>query len=272
MIDRKKFFDGIRSNPFPGSLSPEAVWSVTAILNEWDSRPGFTDLRWLAYMLATVLGECGQNMMPVREGFKKTDAEARVYVARQGYRYAAVVNGHVYYGRGLVQLTWHENYKNMGTILGIDLAGNPDKALEPKTAAAIMFEGMRRGTFTKKKLADYFNAATTDWHNARRIINALDRAAEIAGYARAFYAAIVAAEDGVKPPLPPTLPPLPPVKPPTKPPVMPPPAAQGGIAAVLAAIGGALSWFFETLWPLPFVAVIGISLWLIVRHVRRNRQ
>lgn len=269
MIDRKKFFDGIRSNPFPGSLTPEAVWGITAILNEWDSRPGFTDLRWLAYMLATVLGECGVRMLPVREGFKNSDAQARAYVASKGYKYAAVVNGQVYYGRGLVQLTWHSNYEAMSKILGIDLVNKPDLALDPKNAAAIMFEGMRRGTFTKKKLADYFNAVETDWHNARRIINALDRAAEIARYAQAFYSALERASDGVQPPLPPDLPPLPPPKP--KPP-MPPPATQGGIAAVLAAIGGALSWFFETLWPLPFMAVIGIALWLIVRTIRRNRS
>lgn len=78
--------------------------------------------------------------------------------------------------------------------------------------------------------------------------------------------------DGRTPPMPPLPPdiPKPPVKPP-KPP-MPPPAAQGGIAALLAAIGAGLSWFFENLWPLPFMAVIGICIWLIVRHVRRERN
>lgn len=192
-IDRKKFFEGIRSGPFPGSLSAEAVRGVTAILDAWE-RSGLTDLRWLAYMLATVLAECGRNMLPVREGFKTSDAAARSYVRAQGYRYAVEVNGQVYYGRGLVQLTWEANYRAMGAILGIDLVNNPDLALDPAIASKIMFEGMTRGTFTKKKLADYFNAAGSDWRNARRIINALDRADEIANYAKQFYADLTAAE------------------------------------------------------------------------------
>lgn len=80
--------------------------------------------------------------------------------------------------------------------------------------------------------------------------------------------------DGKTPPMPPLPPdiPTPPVKPPTKPPVMPSPVKQGSIAAVLAAIGAGLSWFFENLWPLPFMAVIGVALWLIVRTIRRNRS
>jgi putative chitinase len=180
-IDRAKFFAGIRNGPFPGSLSQEAVRGITAILDEWERR-GLTDLRWLAKMLATVLAECGPKMLPVRE------------IGRgQGKKYGIPVNGHIYYGRGLVQLTWIDNYRKMAAITGLDLVNKPDLALEPAAAAKIMFEGMIQGTFTGKKLADYFNATTTDWKNARRIINGLDRADEIAGYSKQFYADLVAA-------------------------------------------------------------------------------
>ena len=192
MINRKKFFDGIRQGPFSGKLKATTVKGCSAILDEWERRK-LTDLRQLAYMLATTLGECGEDMLPVREGFKDTDADARAYVKRKGYKYAVVVNGHVYYGRGNVQQTWAKNYIAMGKIIGVDLYNDPDKALEPDIAAEIMFEGMSRGTFTGKKLSDYFNAKTTDWGNARRIINGTDRAAEIAGYAKQFYADLVAA-------------------------------------------------------------------------------
>lgn len=191
-IDRRLFFEGIRNGPFPGSLSSEAVNGITAILDEWERR-GLTDLRWLAYMLATVLAECGRNMLPVREGFKKTDAESRAYVVSKGYRYAQDVGGHVYYGRGLVQITWISNYQKMASITGIDLVRQPDRALEPVVASKIMFEGMIRGTFTGKKLGDYFNGAVADWKNARRIINGTDRADEIAGYGKQFHADLVAA-------------------------------------------------------------------------------
>jgi putative chitinase len=191
-INRKKFFDGIKSGPFSGALKASTVKGVTAVLDAWEAS-GLTDERWLAYMLATVLAECGANMLPVREGFKKTDAQARAYVKKRGYKYAKVVDGQVYYGRGLVQLTWQANYKAMGTILGIDLAGKPDLALDPVTASNIMFEGMTRGTFTSKKLSNYFNKTKTDWKNARRIINKLDRADEIATYAKQFHSDIVIA-------------------------------------------------------------------------------
>jgi hypothetical protein len=191
-MNRSIFFDSIRKSLFGGSLGQPTVDGITAILDAWD-RSGFTDLRYLAYMLATVQGEVGVNMQPVREGFKATDADARAYVKRQGYRYAVVINGRVYYGRGLVQLTWDYNYRKAGQKLGIDLLGSPDLALRPDIAAKIMILGMTEGWFTGKKLSDYFTATKTDWINARRIINGTDRAAEFAGFARDFYGALVAA-------------------------------------------------------------------------------
>jgi hypothetical protein len=75
-INRKKFFDGIKSGPFSGALKASTVKGVTTVLDAWEAS-GLTDERWLAYMLATVLAECGANMLPVREGFNKTDAQAR---------------------------------------------------------------------------------------------------------------------------------------------------------------------------------------------------
>ena len=221
-LNRKAFFDRIRLEPFRGALSPQTVQGCNAILDEWERR-GLTDLRHLAYMLATVRGECGADMLPVREGFSKSDASARAYVARQGYRYAKEVNGQVYYGRGLVQLTWDYNYKKMGDLLDIDLVNRPDDALKPHVAAAIMFEGMIRGTFTGKKLADYFNASVTDWTNARRIINGTDKAATFATWGRQFYSAVqVAYQIGAIPP------------PPDIEKAEPAPVKQGWLAALLS--------------------------------------
>ena len=222
MIDRKKFFDRIRETIFNGHLKQDTVKGVEAILDEWERR-GLVDLRYLAYMLATARGEVGVNMLPVREGFKSTDAEARAYVKSKGYKYAAEVNGHVYYGRGLVQLTWHENYKKMGDILDIELDDKPDLALEPKVASAIMFTGMILGTFTGKKLSDYFNEHTTDWDMARSIVNGRrkgealpDRAKEFGAWGKQFYNALLFADTAVdikpKPPAAPDKPPPPPAK------------------------------------------------------------
>lgn len=178
-IDRAQFYAGIRQGPFPGKLTAGQVQGCTAILDEWEGR-GLTDLRWLAYMLATTKWETAHTMQPIREG--------------GGPKYLKSKRYYPAYGRGYVQLTWDTNYKKMAKLIGVpELASNYDLALRPDIASAVMFEGMIRGTFTGKKLTDYFSAGKTDWIGARRIINGTDRAAEIAAIAKQFYADILAA-------------------------------------------------------------------------------
>jgi hypothetical protein len=62
--------------------------------------------------------------------------------------------------------------------------------LDLDNASKILFIGMIHGSFTGKRLHDYFNDHVEDWTNARRIVNGTDRAEAIADYAQAFYAAI----------------------------------------------------------------------------------
>lgn len=189
MIDRKAFYAAVRVSVFGGYLFSETVSGIDAILDEWERRK-LKDKRWLAYMLGTVYRECGARMLPVREGFSASDAAARAFVRRQGYKYATEVNGQVYYGRGLVQLTWTTNYKKMADLLEVDLLAKPDLALEPPIASKIMFEGMIRGTFTGKSLALYFNDHGEDWISARRVINGLDHAGDVAEVAQKFNRAL----------------------------------------------------------------------------------
>lgn len=182
-IDRARFFAGIRQEPFPGKLTYGQVQGCTVILDEWERR-GLTDLRWLAYMFATTKWETDHTMQPIREG--------------GGLKYLKSKRYYPAYGRGYVQLTWAANYQKMAKLIGVpELATNYDLALKPEIATAILFEGMTRGTFTGKNLADYFNVAKTDWLNARRIINGTDRASEIAGIAKQFYADLLAASSDV---------------------------------------------------------------------------
>lgn len=202
-MNRKAFFDGIRAGPFPGRLRQGQVAGIGALLDEWQRRR-LTDLRHLAYMLATVFHETSQTMAPIRER-GGDDYLTRMYDIGGDRPALARRNGNVnpgdgvrYAGRGFVQLTWRANYARMGELLKLPLEERPDLALEPKVATAILFEGMLRaesfrGDFTGKCLEDYFNDQTTDWINARRIINGADRAANIAGIAKQFYADLVAA-------------------------------------------------------------------------------
>lgn len=93
-------------------------------------------------------------------------------------------------GRGFVQLTGRTNYQKMSVITGVDLVASPDLAMKLDVAAHILFYGMEHGTFTGKKLNDYFNEIKCDWVNARRIINGLDKSTEIADIAIKFHKAL----------------------------------------------------------------------------------
>jgi hypothetical protein len=182
MINRDFFFEYVRGHLFGGKLRPSQVEGLTAILDEWDRAYAGKDDRWLAYMLATVHHETDRTMQPIEE-----------YGRGKGRKYGQPdpVTGQTYYGRGFVQLTWKANYEAMAKLLGIkDLVTKPARALEMGPATQILFVGMMKGTFTGKKLSDYFNPNLGDWVNARRIINALDKANLIASYGQQYYAAI----------------------------------------------------------------------------------
>jgi putative chitinase len=174
VIDRKVFFDTVRGSLFKGGLSQPEVNGISAILDEWEKR-SLSDLRWLAYMLATTFHETAGTMQPIRE-----------FGRGRGTKY-----GTTYYGRGFVQLTWETNYAKASKVVGVDLVKFPDRALMLPVAATILFDGMINGWFTGKKLADYISGATCDYEGARRIINGTDRKVLIAGYAMSFQKAIV---------------------------------------------------------------------------------
>jgi putative chitinase len=173
------FFDVIRTELFHGSMTPAEVDGTNAILAAW---PDGTDARFVAYALATAFHETDFTMEPIPEWGR---GRGRPYGVPCG------PYGHVYYGRGLIQLTWLKNYERAEReIPGSDLVRTPDNALKPNIAAEIMIRGMSEGWFTGKKLADYFTDAQTDWVNARKIINGLDKAAQIAAYASHFWHAV----------------------------------------------------------------------------------
>jgi hypothetical protein len=135
----------------------------------------------LAYGLATAWHETGATMLPVREGFAKSDDEAvahvTAYCVKQGIKnYAArAANGHSYYGRGYVQLTHADNYKKLGKRLGFgnELFNDPDRVMEPAVAGKILLVGLIEGSFrpAKGKLSDYFGNGAASWFEAREMVN-----------------------------------------------------------------------------------------------------
>lgn len=95
-------------------------------------------------------------------------------------------DGYKYRGRGLVHLTWKNNYLLATNYFNVDFVNFPDKAMEFKYSVSIMIWGMEKGIFTGKKLSDYINDNKIDYENARRIINGTDRYKEIADNAKIF--------------------------------------------------------------------------------------
>jgi len=169
-MNRAQFFAACRSSLFGGSLSQSQVNGMEAVLGE--AGKAFIDPRWLAYMLATAFHETGQSMQPIHER-GDTDYFFRMYDPKgQRPKVAADLgntqngDGFRFAGRGLVQLTGRRNYATFSKLVGVDLIANPDAAMQDDVAVRIKFEGMARGLFTGKKLADYFTPKSSDWVRA----------------------------------------------------------------------------------------------------------
>lgn len=183
-MNKKPFFDSIRESLFGGSLTVEQVDGLALLLDVWYSHKTHPDLptEWLAYILATAHWETGGRMQPVREIGRG---------AGKRYGIPDKRTGHVYYGRGHVQLTWADNYKRMGERLNAGLYRNPELALNPVISANIMFDGMVNGIFTGHKLADYIKPGVfVDYVGARRVVNRQDKAGLIAEMALKYEVAL----------------------------------------------------------------------------------
>lgn len=183
-IDRLAFFDGYRA-AF-GRLTQGQVDGLGLLLSSVEDYEDLPDVRWVAYMLATVKHECADTWQPIVERGPKAYFDQYNADTPIGKRLGNTLSGDGFRfrGRGYVQLTGRANYERMDGILGdVGLLLNPDRALIPAIAYQIMVVGMRDGLFTGKKLSDYLNDQVTDYIRARRIINGLDQAERIADYA-----------------------------------------------------------------------------------------
>jgi len=188
MIHRPYFFDSVRFYlADTQALTQEQTDGLTCLLDEAEllgiEGSGVVDDRMIAYILATTWHETAFRCQPIAEYGKG---------AGKPYGNPAGPYNQCYYGRGYVQLTWYDNYLAQDDKLGLHeaLVKEPDLALEPEIAAKILFGGMQDGDFTGKALGDYLTPTETDWFNARRIVNATDCAAAIAGYAEKFLNAL----------------------------------------------------------------------------------
>jgi putative chitinase len=91
-----------------------------------------------------------------------------------------------YGGRGYPHLTHKKNYEKFG------VADNPAHAANPEFSAYVIGDGMVNGKFSKDQTVEAHipRNGTADFVNARKIINGLDRAKPVAGYAEHYLNAL----------------------------------------------------------------------------------
>lgn len=186
---------------FGGKLTQDQVDGLNVILDTMNSNEfKIEDPRIAAYILATSFWETDRSMQAVKERADKTgDAYFfRMYDIKGSRPQVAKRLGNIYpgdgvkyAGRGQVQLTGRTNYFNMGEYLKLDLINNPDLLLDTEVSARVLVHGILKGSFTGVGIHRYVTRLKTDYVNARRIINGVDKANEIANIAVQFEKSII---------------------------------------------------------------------------------
>jgi putative chitinase len=175
-----KFFSSIKKSLYSGHLDQGQVDGINIVLRASEGLP----TKHRAYLLATTYHETAKTMQPIHEygGVKYFDKyDTGKLAATLGNTPEKDGDGYLYRGRGYVMITGRSNYSKFSSILGVDLIKDPEKACDPDIAAKILVIGCTQGLFTSKKLSDYNN-----YPNMRKVINGVDDAHLIAGYADKF--------------------------------------------------------------------------------------
>lgn len=142
-----------------------------------------------AYLLATALVEseyslqrweadsaCGLYGKPYKD--KPCQAALNYYRSTAGgkknyYTLGVDSRGLPYFGRGLIQLTGKPNYQAYSKIIGIDLIGNPELALDPKNSYNIASSYMNHHKYNGKSTYEWVTA--NDLTKARKAVNGSTR-------------------------------------------------------------------------------------------------
>ncbi len=187
MIDTVQLVS-LHETAFPPALDMPSAANLRRLAKALDADQAMQDVRYQAYGLATVRRECGPDYQIRSERgpmayFTRydpgTESGKRLGNTQSG-------DGFRFRGRGYVQLTGRAHYAHFSRLVDVDLVADPEAALKPEISYRILSLGMTRGLFTGKALSLYIAGVKCDYRSARRIINGLDHADEIAGDAVLF--------------------------------------------------------------------------------------
>lgn len=193
---------------FVGASKAAIAANLPIVLDALE-KEGLAYREMIAMALATIRVETA-SFKPIDEGrsrYNTKDVPFDLYDAgtRIGKKLGNVRpgDGARYKGRGFVQLTGRDNYRTIGARIGEDLENHPERANEPKVAAAILASFLKRDEATIRRAL-----LKGDMKAARRLVNGgthgLERFADT--YHRIFR--LIDREDVAPPPGP--IPPVPP--------------------------------------------------------------
>ena len=128
-----------------------------------------------AYILATAYHETAHTMEPVEEAYWLSDGWRK-----KNLRY------YPWHGRGHVQMTWKNNYVRAARELGLPFDKEPALALQSEPSVKCLVRGCMKGWWTGKSIGDYITLQKSDFYGARRVVNGLDKASEIAKLAKQY--------------------------------------------------------------------------------------
>lgn len=196
-----EFYNVLRASQYLGpKISQTELDGCEALLHACGQfRVSLADV---AYTLGTAWLETNGTMQPVREAYWLDDAARERWLFRmydiEGARPDKARelgnlrpgDGVLYGGRGFAQVTGGDNYRKLTKALGIPFDTQPDLMLQAEYAAAAMVYGMQNGLFTGKAYNTFLPrngpATREQFIKARPIINAMDRAEDVADAAIVF--------------------------------------------------------------------------------------
>lgn len=149
-----------------------AVWP--AVLREMKSQ-GVASLRSQIGMVGTV-GRETPAFYPVKEMHASQERQPKLWALQQRYWPSG------FYGRGLIQTTWEDNYRLLEVATGMPVLTQPDLLLEPEAAAvAAVFYWRDRTVWRACDLGDWpkvqrlVNGGMMGWDIFSRIVTRLAR-------------------------------------------------------------------------------------------------
>lgn len=191
-FDRQKFFDGVK-NEFHQGLRQDQVDGLNSLLDNYEKYSGWWDnIDQIANSLGQIRRESAYSFQPVVEGYYLGNPSAAGYFqgnTERVHRFQRSLRYYPDFGRGHIQLTWHDKYVKMDGLIRrympeiaqqfewrtgakFDLANKPEQALDFDVSFAVMTIGMHQGSFRSGHTLDrYINANVVDHAGARNIVN-----------------------------------------------------------------------------------------------------